>query len=119
MYYFIQHENKSTPYLFQSDDQYAIGDIVICDTRRGNVRGVIIEFFMTGPSLAKAIAKACHAYWPLAKIIRKYTPPIVTSIDEVPQEIIEQIRLQEVNRIIRKLRIDEGDYPVPKLYPKP
>ena len=108
MYYFIQHEESNRPCLFQSDDQYKIGDIVICDTRRGEVKGTVVEYFIAHhEQLAKVIARACHAYWPLAKIIRKYTPPIVTSIDEVPQEIVDQIRRQEVAKIIGKLRVDE------------
>ena len=111
MYYFIQHENSNRPFLFQSDDQYAIGDTVICDTHRGEVKGTVVEYFIAHhEQLAKVIAKACHAYWPLAQIIRKYEKPIVTSIDEVPQEIVDQTRRQEVAKIIGKLGFDRCDW---------
>lgn len=105
---FVQHDNSNKIFLFECERELAFkiysGDMVICNTRYGDTKGTIMAAIEVAEEQAKVIAFACKASWPLARIIRKYEKPIVTSIDEVPQEIIDEIRRQEVSKIINQLR---------------
>lgn len=105
---FVQHDNSCKLFLFECDRQMAVkiesGDTVICNTRYGDAKGKIMAAIAVTEEQAKVITYACRGSWPLSKIIRKYEKPIVTSIDEVPQEIIDEIRRQEVSKIINQLR---------------
>jgi hypothetical protein len=104
---FVQHENSNKIFLFDFDlvaSKIKTGDTVICDTRYGEAKGTVKACAIFTDEEARVVAFACKASWPLARIIRKYEKPIVTSIDEVPQEIIDEIRRQEVSKIINQLR---------------
>lgn len=108
---FVQHEGSNKIFLFECDRELALkvysGDTVICNTRYGDVKGNIAAAIEVAEEQAKVIAQACRATWPLAKILRKYEKPVITSIDEIPLELIEFIRKQTIESIIAQ--ISPGD----------
>lgn len=95
--FFVKHDGSTRFFLFRSSEQMDIVDesTVICETKRGETKGVVAAMIMVPDKVALVIAAACGAYWPLAKVLRKYDKPVVTSIDEVPQWLIDKIRKQE------------------------
>jgi hypothetical protein len=109
--YFVRHDNSARSFLFQGTEDFAVGDAVICSTRYGDAKGTVVAKIAVEFEIATVVADACGAYWPLAMIIGKYVKPIVTSIDEVPPEIIEQIRQQELKKIINKLQSERPEVP--------
>ena len=111
--YFILHTDSPKYFLFQSDENLNVArrDIVICKTKHGDKHGIVGCFLETDTYEAEIIAKACGAYWPLAKILRKYEKPVVTSVDEIPQWLLNKIRAEERAAIMeliepRKLPFD-------------
>lgn len=95
--YFVKHDGSVRYFLFRSSEQMDIveGNTVFCETKRGETKGVVAAMIMVPDKVAHVIADACGAYWPLAKVLRKYDKPVVTSIDEVPQWLIDKIRKSE------------------------
>lgn len=98
--YFVKHESCFKPFLFTGSDGFEPGDEVVCETHKGEKRGKIVCAlrFIT-ESTAQYIGTSCGAYWPLAKVLRKYVRPVVTSVDDVPDHIKQQIILDERHRI--------------------
>jgi len=108
---FVQHEGSNKIFLFECELPLAykikIGDTVICNTKWGDAKGKVMAQIGTTEEQSKIIAFACGAKWPLAKILRKYEKPVVTSIDDIPLEWREFIRKQTIESIIAQ--ISPGD----------
>lgn len=103
--YFVQHEKNNRCFLFtdNGDSFFTNGDDVVCSTKYGEKRGTVMVSISGDDKKAEIIALSCGAYWPLAKILRKYIKPFVTSIDDVPEYIVRQIREQERAELIARL----------------
>lgn len=102
-FYFVKHEGSTRYFLFGNQVPVDVdtGDTVICETKHGEKKGTIAAVFMiNSEDVGKVLANACGAYWPLAKVLRKYDKPVVTSIDEVPQWLLNKIRAEERAKIM-------------------
>ena len=110
---YVRHEKSARLFLFTIDfelfclERICVGDKVVCDKKYGDKLGEIVAAIEMNPEEAEVVVKTSNAYWPLRKIIRKYVPPVITSIDEVPEKIIEIIRDQERRKLIDKLNSAE------------
>lgn len=100
--YFVKHDGSVRYFLFRSSEQMDIveGNTVICETKKGETKGIVCAKITVPDYVAHVIADACGAYWPLAKVLRKYDKPVVTSIDEVPQWLLNKIRAEERAKIM-------------------
>lgn len=71
----VQHLGKPTRYLFEVPDSVhlAPGDMVICDTRKGEAEGICITHsVICGENAFEAFVKLTGATLPLRKIVGKY-----------------------------------------------
>lgn len=106
---FVRHRPNGKLFLFECEkelrNQLSHGDFVVVDTKFGNTIGIVETCIGTcTPECYETIIEACGAELPLKKVLRKYVKPIVTRIDEIPQEFVEQIRQEERNKIILELQ---------------
>lgn len=100
-YALVQHDNSDRIYLFSSEiDGLEKGDDVVCKTKYGEKTGVVKLMLVTNDESIEIFCKACGASLPLAPVLRKYVKPIITSIDEIPQHLIDQIRYEYRDKLI-------------------
>lgn len=116
---FVEHTKGGQPFLFDLDRcaDFSLkglhdGDEVVCETRYGEKKGAILTIFFLGEEAVAVLARACGAKLPLSPILRKYEKPLITSIDEVPAEFVEQIKKAERKRIMDAIK-DKKPAPLP------
>lgn len=103
---FVEHTKGGQPFLFDLDrcadfslKHLTESDEVVCKTRYGEAKGTILTIFYLGEEAVAVLARACGANLPLSPVLRKYEKPLITSIEEIPLDLVEQIVQAERNRI--------------------